>query len=69
MVKYEQWPPRPIGGQQVGTGSAGIRGVHYIGEFPSGIEACCEHQRSQHKNKAIVEQMIEWACAMEKIPL
>ncbi len=60
-IRYEVWPQRPLGGQHVGTGPSGVRGVHYIGECPSGIEASCEYHRSQHKNKAAVQEMIEWA--------
>lgn len=62
-VRYEIWPPRPTGGQQVGAGPQGIHGVHLINGEPSGIEASCMTERSQHKNKRIVEEMIEWAVA------
>lgn len=63
MIRYEQWPPhseRP-GGQVVGTGPAGVRGVHEIDGHPTGVEACCALHRSQHKNKQAVQEMIEWA--------
>jgi len=60
-IKYETWPQRPPGGQHVGTGPSGVRGVLWIGDYPSGIEATCEYHRSQHKNKIAVQEMIEWA--------
>lgn len=63
MIKVEVYPSRPTGGQQVGTGPNCIRAVHYIGDYPSVIEAVCERERSQHKNKRIAVEMIEWACA------
>ena len=62
-IKYETWPVRPIGGQQVGSGPCGVRGVHYIGDYPTGFEAACEYHRSQHKNRIAVQEMIEWALA------
>lgn len=74
MIKYEQWPVRmDVGGQHVGTGPSGVRGVHYLidsqgHEYPTGIEACCSIERSQHKNKMAVEQMIEWACSSTRTP-
>jgi protein subunit release factor B len=62
-IKYEIWPQRPPGGQHVGTGPSGVRGVLWIGDYSSGIEAACEYHRSQHKNKIAVTEMIEWAMA------
>lgn len=56
MIRYEQWPPRQVGGQHVGTGPSGVRGVH-----ESGVEACCQLHRSQFKNRQAVQEMIEWA--------
>ena len=48
-IKYMQWPQRPPneGGQHVGTGPSGVKGIHYIGDYPSGVEAVCEYHRSQ----------------------
>jgi len=60
-IKYEIWPPHQKGGQHVGPGPQGVRGVHFIDGHPSGIEACCGIHRSQHKNRRAVEEMIEWA--------
>lgn len=61
-IRYEQWPPRPKGGQHVGAGPNGIRGVHWFNdEYPTGVEAYCELHRSQHKNRLAVQEMIEWA--------
>jgi len=51
------------GGQVVGPGPQGVRGVHFIDGYPTGIQACCGIHRSQHKNKRAVEEMIEWALA------
>ena len=60
-IRYEQWPSRPVGGQHVGTGPSGIKGYHEVGGHPTGIEAACEYHRSQHKNRMVVQEMIEWA--------
>lgn len=62
-IRYEQWPKRPTGGQHVGTGPSGVRGWHEIEGHPTGIEAACEYHRSQHKNRLVVQEMIEWALA------
>lgn len=63
-IRYEPWPNRPLGGQHVGSGPMGVRGVHWFGdEYPTGIEAICELHRSQHKNRIVVQEMIEWALA------
>lgn len=71
MIKIEIYPPRQ-GGQQCGPGSSGIRGVHYLHdgerEYPTGIEAICNTERSQHKNKQVVAEMIEWACQATRVP-
>lgn len=54
-IVYSVWPERATGGQSVGSGPSGIMGVH-----PSGIVACVDSHRSQHKNKQAVKEMIEW---------
>src|SRR3546814_1228371 len=51
------WPEVAIGGQHVGTGPSGVKIVH----LPSGIEAYCITERSQHKNREIALSMIEAA--------
>lgn len=51
------WPPRPLSGQHVGGASCGVKIIHK----PSGIEALCITERSQHKNKEIALSMIEAA--------
>lgn len=63
MIRYEPWPKRgDVGGQHVGTGPNGVRGVHWFNdEYPTGVEACCDLHRSQHKNRIAVQEMIEWA--------
>jgi len=66
-IRYEVWPKRPPGGQHVGTGPSGVRGVLWLGGYPTGIEAICEYHRSQHKNKITVAEMIEWAMASSGI--
>lgn len=58
MITYCQWPPLEKGGQYVGTGSSGVKGVHV-----SGVEAICTLHRSQFKNRKVVQEMIEWALA------
>lgn len=62
-IRYEIWPNRPPGGQHVGTGPSGVKGYHEINGCPTGIEAACEYHRSQHKNRLVVQEMIEWALA------
>jgi protein subunit release factor A len=56
-VTVEIWPPRPTGGQHVGTGPDGVRVTHN----PSGIQAFVDIGRSQHINKMIAMEMIEAA--------
>jgi protein subunit release factor A len=56
-LTIEIWPPRQIGGQQVGSGPNGIKITHH----PSGIVAIVDCERSQHKNKALAVEMIEAA--------
>lgn len=74
MIRYSTWPEQKSpGGQHVGSGPSGIRGVHYLidpdgSEYPTGIEACCGAERSQFKNRLVVGQMIEWACAETRTP-
>lgn len=64
MIKYEMWPnTKSMGGQYVGSGPSGVRGVHWLNDCPTGIEAICEVHRSQHKNRMVVQEMIEWALA------
>jgi len=67
-IKYESWPIREHpGGQTTGCYKSGIKGIHYIGEYPTGIEASCEYHRSQFKNRVAVQEMIEWALAAANI--
>lgn len=67
MIRYEVWPPRQTSGQICGPGPQGIKATHYSGGYPSGIEACCTTERSQHKNKNIAQEMVEWALASCRI--
>lgn len=48
------WPPRAVGGQQVGLTMCGVRLEH----LPSGIVAICGTARSQHVNRTIAMDMI-----------
>jgi len=52
----EVWPPRKLGGQHVGT-AQGVRITH----IASGITVTCDHERSQHRNKAIAIAALEGA--------
>ncbi len=54
QVHIETWPPRPKGGQHVGSGPAGVKVTH----IPSGITACVDIGRSQHINRMIAMDMI-----------
>ena len=59
QFKVECWPPRQTGGQVVGSGPCGVKVTH----IPTGAEAVSIYERSQHKNKMIAKEMIEWALA------
>ena len=61
-IKYAAWPPTPSGGQRVGTGPIGVRGT----DEATGVEAFCDLHRSQHKNRKVVQEMIEWALSTLK---
>lgn len=50
----ETWPPRQQGGQHVGAGPQGIRIIH----TPSGMEAVCVSDRSQHRNRLVAMDML-----------
>lgn len=53
-LKVETWPPRQTGGQTVGGAYNGVRVTH----LPSGLEACADTDRSQHRNRSIAMDMI-----------
>lgn len=55
-LKVEVWPERDKGGQHVGI-VTGVRITH----LPTGIMACCQTNRSQHRNRQIALEMIEAA--------
>lgn len=48
--------PDRIGGQHVGSVHNGVRVKHK----PTGICAECEAERSQHRNRAVATEMVEW---------
>lgn len=48
-LTIETWPPRQIGGQQVGAGPTGVKITHE----PTGIVVCVDVQRGLHRNKLI----------------
>lgn len=50
------------GGQYAGMPATDIRVTH----IPTGVMAQCGLHRSQHKNRQIAMEMIEWALASEK---
>ena len=50
-------PHQQNGGQHVGVVWSDIRVTH----IPTGIVAQCGYERSQHKNKLVCMNMIEWA--------
>lgn len=50
---------RPPGGQHVGTAPTGIKVTH----IPTGLYAYCDSARSQHKNRDIAFQMVEYGVA------
>jgi protein subunit release factor A len=52
-LQIETWPPRNVGGQQVGV-SMGLQITH----LPTGIVARVCTNRSQHTNKTIALDMI-----------
>lgn len=56
-ITIETWPPRQVGGQQVGCIKApGVKVTH-----ASGITVCVDIASTQHKNKAIALDAIEGA--------
>lgn len=68
-IRFEEWPEKKAGGQTVGTGPCGIRGIVEIDGYPTGVEACCSLHRSQFKNRQAVIEMIEWALASANMRL
>lgn len=54
-VEVSYYPPRPIGGQQVGTTTNGILLKH----LPTGLSVICESERSQYKNKQKALEYLE----------
>jgi len=56
-LRFEVWPPRQKGGQQVTMTSAGVMATH----VPTETVAISMLARSQHKNRAIAIEMIEAA--------
>ena len=58
-IVYSAYPPRPTGGQIVGMGPQGVKGE--IEEL--GLVAICQTERSQHKNKRVVQAMLEYGLA------
>jgi protein subunit release factor A len=55
-LRCEVLYPVQNGGQQVGDTCLGIRVTH----MPTNLQAFCDHERSQIKNKKIAIAMIEW---------
>lgn len=56
-------PPNVVG-QQAGYPNYPIRVTH----TPSGIRAECGWERSQHKNRKIAMEMVEWALINLNVP-
>lgn len=56
--------PPSVGGQHCGTPNYPIRVTH----LPSGLRAECGWERSQHKNRKIAMEMVEWALITLDIP-
>lgn len=48
---------KPPGGQHVGAGPVGV----WVTHMPTGTKAFCNKERSQHRNRQIALEMIEWA--------
>lgn len=48
-LQWEKWPPEPVGGQHVGTGSNGVRLTH----LPTEITVTVDVGRSQWVNRQI----------------
>lgn len=55
-VTISSWPKRPVGGQVVGMTASGVQVEH-----PCGIVICICIHRSQHKNKRVAMEMMEYA--------
>ncbi len=56
--------PPGVGGQQVGSPNYPVRVTH----LPTGIMAECGFHRSQHKNRALAFEMIEFALIELELP-
>lgn len=59
-IRWSVHTPYDRGGQHVGIPEQIVEGLHE----PTGIRAACGHERSQHKNKKVVTEMLEWALTM-----
>lgn len=58
QLKIETFPPRDDkGGQTVGDSPSGVKIEH----IPTGTIAIVQNSRSQHKNRNVALEMIEWA--------
>lgn len=57
--------PKREGGQQVGACHTPVKVEH----TPTGTVAICGHERSQHKNKIIAMDMIEYALVSLRWPM
>lgn len=53
-IEIEPYPPRQVGGQHVGAAPNGIKATH----VSSGLIAIADSDRSQHRNRAIVLDML-----------
>jgi len=58
-LKFEAERSPPPGGQHVGLGPVGVWATH----IPTGTVAFCKKERSQHLNRQIAIEMLEWALA------
>ena len=59
MLKFEIINPNPLGGQQVGMPSYHVKCTHE----ETGIYAVCMSERSQHRNRAVAQAMVEYGLA------
>lgn len=57
--------PQSQGGQHVGRSNDPVRVTH----IPTGIFAQCGSDRSQHRNRTVAMEMVEWALVSLGLPM
>lgn len=64
LIYEETGTSTPPGGQHAGIPAHSVRITH----LPTGVMAQCGHERSQHKNRRVAMEMLEWALVSMGVP-